>query len=631
MDDLSTLLIQLSTLITHEGFQELESDTVELKPCPASTQDWSERYKSVNALLNSRGGLLILGIKESGQGAQRKYIFTGYNPEAEPKLAELRHIFTDSEKRPLDLTEYLPPPEIHPFLNGRIAIQRVEELPAQRKFALFKGTAYKRILTGDVAVKQPELDRHAEFIEEIAQARELAPLGAESVESIDLDRLNEYILQLNRLQKIESLKPSLAEAASFLERKRFIVDGKLTLLGALVCGAYPGDLLGFRAHVHGYVNVTATGSTAIAQDKQDMIANILPLLELANAYAMRNIQVGIAATQGGSATAQYPETVLRETINNALAHRDYAINKQVVIAIHPDKHIEISNPGRFRDQLLLNLPPNATQVAPLLRVVPETKPRNPRLADVLRVYRKWEGRGIGMSTLVNLSLEDKLNLPYFRFKSDEVTLVLQAGKLLDSRMKELFDSRDAYIQRKLGSFEEFSEEKRLVLAYLIKSEWANAEGKYCVLLTPDNNHAQAIKALEKSGLIARDTRSTDFYPVYVADRLLMSNDFEAELRSIFGNAFDEVPLASRKVLAVIYCYSNFSSRKLVSAKQASFTLWSHGHENQSDIHAFDKFYRSIRRTFNQLEAAGFIQRDKTEKGSGYVLANNLKNTQRLLF
>ena len=63
-------------------------------------------------------------------------------------------------------------------------------------------------------------------------------------------------------------------------------------------------------------------------------------------------------------------------------------------------------------------------------MVPETKPRNPRLADVLRVYSKWEGRGIGMSTLVSLSLENRLDLPYFKFKSDEVTLVLQAGQLI---------------------------------------------------------------------------------------------------------------------------------------------------------------------------------------------------------
>lgn len=631
MNDLTALLTQLGLLIRQSRFEELESDVIEIKPCPANSQDWTEQHKSVNAFLNTRGGILILGIKEVGQGLDRKYVFTGYNPEVESKLANMRGVFTDAERRDLDLTEYLPPPEIQNFLDGRIAIQRVDELPIQRRFVFYKGHAYKRLLTGDHLVKQAELDRHTEFLEEIAQAKELDPIGTEGIECVDLDRLNEYILQLNRLQKIENLKPTLNDALPFLVRKRFLVEDKLTLLGGLVCGAFPGDLLGFRAHVHGYVNAPDR-ETVIVQDKQDMIGNVLPLLQDANAYVLRNIQVGVTTAHGGGVSAQYPEAVLRETINNALAHRDYSINKQVVISITPGKQIEISNPGRFRDQLLLHFPQgNTPKSTPILRVVPETKPRNPRLADVLRVYRKWEGRGIGMSTLVSLCLDNKLNLPYFRFKSDEVTLVLQTGELLDARMKQLFESCDAYIAKKLGSFEELSLEKQTVLAYLIKSEWANSEGKYCVLLTPDNNHAQAIKILEETGLISRDPRSSELYPVYVADRKLITSDFETELRERFGNTFDEAPLMWRRVLTVIYRYNHFNSKRTVSAKQASFALWAGDDNDQSNIHAFDLFYRNIRRTFNQLEKQGFIERESKEGSKGYMLAATLKNTQKSLF
>lgn len=630
MDDLSILLEELAQLVAQARFEELESDTVEFKPCPSTSQDWTERHKSVNAFLNTRGGVLVLGIKETGQGRERRYEVTGYDPTAEAKLLEMRHVFTDADKRNVDVSEYLPPVEIIPFMGSRIAIQRVDEVPADKRFLFYKGKAYRRHLTGDHVVKQPELDRHAEFLEEIAQARELEPLHGEGLDGVDLDRLNEYIIQLNKLQRIENLKPSLQDAVPFLARKRFLIDGKLTVLGGLVCGSYPGDLLGFRAHVHGYVNATKSDSV-IVQDKQDMVANVLPLLEQANAYVMRNIHVGVGTSKGGVASSQYPEAVLRETINNALAHRDYSINKQVVISITPGRQLEISNPGRFRDQLLLTHPQVVSARAPaLLRVVPETKPRNPRLADVLRVYRKWEGRGIGMSTLVNLSLENKLNLPYFKFKSDEVTLVLQAGNLLDERMEELFDSRDAYIAKKLGSFEELSLEKKAVLAYLIKSEWANMEGKYCVLLTSDNNHAQAIKVLEAAGLIERDNRSTELYPVYVADRNLLSDNFETELREIFGNALDDLALLWRKVLAVIYRYNHFSSRRTISAKQASFALWAAEGQDQGDIRSFDSFNRNIRRIFNQLESMGFIERE-TESARGYVLSSNLRNTQRTLF
>ncbi len=123
---------------------------------------------------------------------------------------------------------------------------------------------------------------------------------------------------------------------------------------------------------------------------------------------------------------------MRETVNNALAHRDYSVNKQAIIAIKPGIHIAIRNPGAFRSHLLIESPDHAI---PLRRIIPEAKPRNPKLADVLRVYRKWEGRGIGMATLVNLCLENQIDLPYYRFFSQEVCLHLCAGRLVDERMK----------------------------------------------------------------------------------------------------------------------------------------------------------------------------------------------------
>ena len=632
MDDLTLLFERLQVLIEQERFEELESDTIEFKPCPSTRQSWAERFRSVNAFLNTRGGVLILGIREEGRGSDRRYVVSGYDASAENSLREMRDIFTDSENRSLPLTEFLPPTEVRSFMGHRIAIQRVDALPAQQRFVFYKGEAWKRQLTGDLKVKQHELDKQVELIEEFAHARELVTLGTEGLDSIDLDKLNEYIVQLNRLQKIETLKPSLQDAIPFLERKKFLVDGKLTLLGGLVCGAHPGDLLGFRAHVHGYVSA-ADQNALVTQDKQDMIANVLPLLEQANAYVLRNIQTGISTARGGTVAPQYPEAVLRETINNAIAHRDYSINKQVVVSITPGQKIEITNPGKFRDQLLLNHPSAHLGHSPILRVVPETKPRNPRLANVLRIYNKWEGLGIGMSALVNLSLENRMNLSYFKFKSDEVTLVLQAGQLIDSRMTELFGSRDDYIAKKLGQLDEFTLEKQAVLAYLIKSEWANLEGKYCVLLTPDNNHAQAIKALEGAGLISRDARSHDLYPVYTADRKLLSDNFEVELQQQFGNALDELTLLGRKILSVAYRYTNFSSKRMINANQASFSLWASEGKDQTDIREFDRFNRNVRKIFNLLEKQNFIQRAPANKGKskGYILSASLRGIQRGLF
>ena len=305
--------------------------------------------------------------------------------------------------------------------------------------------------------------------------------------------------------------------------------------------------------------------------------------------------------------------LLRETVNNALAHRDYAIDRQVILAIKPGKHIAIQNPGTFRPQLLIQAPDHPI---PLYRILPEAKPRNPNLADVLRVFRKWEGRGIGMATLVDLCLQNQMDVPFYRLLSDEVRLHVCAGRLLDERMERLFQSFDDYIERKLGGSQLTQEQKR-VLSYLIKSEWHNQKLGYTILLTADNNHFGAILDLERTGLIEKHPEGKINYPVYVVDRVLVGHGYAAELRHILGATFDGLPPFSKQILGVVYRFGKYSKRKAVSAKQASYVLW-YDEDEPGGVAEFDTHYRRVRRTFNKLEKFGYVKRDAPKRG-GYLL------------
>lgn len=89
------VLTHLADLIQRGRFRELETDTIEIKPVPPSQGQWEEHHNSACAFLNTRGGIIILGIKEEAIGPQRRYVFTGWQPHAEQNLKQLRSQFSD--------------------------------------------------------------------------------------------------------------------------------------------------------------------------------------------------------------------------------------------------------------------------------------------------------------------------------------------------------------------------------------------------------------------------------------------------------------------------------------------------------------------------------------------------------
>jgi ATP-dependent DNA helicase RecG len=614
------ILNKLSDLIQQGRFVDLETEGLEIKPVPAEGGEWRERHKSINAFLNTRGGIVILGVKEEGAGRARRYVLGGWKEHAEPNLKEIPKLFTDRKGVVQDLADCFPPMQLREVYGGRVAVLYVDELPADRKFVFYKGAAYKRILTGDHKISDGEVEAQEEFKEEAVHARELQPMPGLTEANLDLTKLNQFIFQLNQPVQVETMKSDLVQARPFLERRCFLKDGAVTILGALVCAQHPGDCLGFRSHVHGYVDVPKQSddvgnATQIVQDKQDFVDNVLQLRELSLGYLLRNIQVGVSTQEGGMSQPQYPSALLRETVNNALAHRDYSIDRQVILAFKPGKHIAIRNPGTFRQRLLIEA---TDDPIPVRRILPEAKPRNPKLADVLRVFRKWEGRGIGMATLVNLCLQDQMDLPYYRLLSEEVCLYLCTGRLLDQHMERLFQSFDGHIEKRLQG-NALSKEQKLVLSYLIKSEWANENLRYTILLTPDNNHFSALLDLERAGLIQKHAASTPNYPIYVSDRVLMNRGCLTELRSMFGTGFDGLDSFVKQILGVVYRFNHYSKAEVVSAKQASYSLWYEGGGGASGgIEQFDSFYRKVRYVFNKLAKDGFFKKKEDGK-RGYLL------------
>ncbi|MEW5939338.1 MAG: RNA-binding domain-containing protein [Chloroflexota bacterium] len=604
MNAAEKILAQIEVCISQNTFEKIETDKVELKDLSGGVS--AELYKSACAFLNAEGGMIIIGIKEDEK--KKAYVFKGYNPEIENALKELPMKFTDQQRRRLDLTSYFPSVEIKDFLSGKVYVVYIEKLDEESKYVFYEGEAYKRKITGDHKLSKQQIDAQNELKEEIRNARELRTVDDSSLDDLDVDKLNEYITRLNREIRIESIKANIPSALSFLTRKSFVRSNQPTLLGLLVCGKNIEDKLGGRCQVDGFVD----SPVHIAANKQVMKDNVLALMERSVGFVQRNIQVGVSFDKSGISIPEYPEQLIRETVNNALAHRDYGIDKFVNVVIKPNESIEIRNPGSFRQEQRLSIN-DAEQNLKIRRIIPIAKARNPRLADILKTFDRWEGRGIGMASLTNASLEDQIGVPYYVLHSEQdISLFIPKGKTHNDKMELWLKSFSGYIQRKLNG-RELTAQEATVLCYFYQSELLNRLERYTILLTPDNNHFVVIDGLESAGLIFRFPQSPDIYPVYFIDRALAQTDFTIPLRELFGRGYDDLKNDYKEVLQTIYQHNHFSAQQSVSAKATGLFLYLKQHSAITDIREYDNFSRKIRNIFRQLEKRGFITRQDNAK------------------
>jgi len=611
MKILDKILLKLEDCIKNNTYEPVETEKVELKPTPSNLKSSDTLIESINAFLNTDGGIIIIGITEDIKN--KKYEFKGYNEDFENALKSFPEIFSDEEGAKLKLDDYLSNYEIRDFFTGRICALYVNRLPDDMKYAFYKGKAWVRKLTGDHLIAADKIQAHKEYKEEIRNSRELLPVNDASLDDFDIDKINEYIQLLNKDYKTETVKPDVQSALPFLTRKKFFISKKVTTLGMLVCGKHVKDFLGWKCQVDGFVDSVYE----VAQDKKSLVDNVIPLMEKSLSYVMKNIQVGVSYEKGGTTKPEYPENLLRETINNALAHRDYSINKYVNITIKPNESIEIRNPGYFKKQLLIE--DNNNEI-PIRRIIPDSKPLNPKLADILKIFDKWEGKARGMSNLVNETLNNKIDLPYYRFYSKEdLGLFLPKGKLVDDEFEILLKSFDGFIEKLLKGGDPLTMEEKAVLAYFYKSENANKKYRHTIMLTPDNNHFSAIERLEKFELIFKHPKSPDLYPVYLVHRQLMKEDYTFELREIFGAALDLLTSDYRNVLSEIYKYNFFNKQVTISANQASTNLFLRKHKSVENIKDFENFKRKVRTIINQLEKGKFIV--KREAKYQYLINN----------
>lgn len=546
---LKSLLSAIEKSIRENIFIDVEQSNIELKDL-SSGNAWTSLKETICAFLNTDGGVVICGIRERN----KQYSFTKFNRNNESNLIDLQSkIFKNDYDLLIDLSSNIAF-DYQPFMGSEVAIIKVSALSEDKKFVKYNGDYYERQLTSDKHISPAKLQRQREYKADLENTKELSFIDKAKLQDLSLDKINKYTALLNAEIKVETTKPSLLKAKPFLSKQYFLIDDKVTTLGMLVCGEDPFHFLSNRAEVDCYYDTSAD----IAVDKKIFRNDVISLMEDTFRYVWGHIKIARTVKDGGRSEPEYPEKMVREMINNALAHRDYTIDGFVTIKIEPNLYMEIKNPGSFKEKIKCLYTETDVPIRRLIPGIPEST--NPKLASVLKVFDRIESQGRGMASLVNAALDNLIDLPYYDIKQDIITLRILSGKLLDESTEIWLKGFDAYIISKLQ--QHLTTQHKAVLAYFYKSELLNRQRYYTILLSEGNNHFAVIDQLKQANLIYEHPVSTEENPIYILDRVLMKADYNTELLSTIGEEYLNYDQSTKEILNIIYRFTTYNKKPL---------------------------------------------------------------------
>lgn len=324
--------------LLHNG----ESSTIEFKRDDIAPQDAA---KAMVALANARGGRLLLGVEDDGS-------VTGL---ARPDIDEwVVTIGRDKIRPPLVPIVEL----VRDVWPGRdVAVVTID--PGYAVHARWHNGALTYYLRVGRQSRQASTEEQGRLQQQRGDVRaELRPVPGLPAGRLDRQRLTHYFsairqqpvpeddagwerLLLNTdfaVQGVQGPVASLAGAVLFAED-----IGRLLPFAGVDCAAVPGRVKDYA------VRERLTVRAPIAPLPGDLGRVDPSLIEQVLAFVRRNTAPTATVGDDGRRVERpsYPDNVVRETVVNAVVHRDYSLTATDVEVTIYDDRLEVVSPGRL--------------------------------------------------------------------------------------------------------------------------------------------------------------------------------------------------------------------------------------------------------------------------------------------
>ncbi|MBI4979991.1 putative DNA binding domain-containing protein [Candidatus Woesearchaeota archaeon] len=370
-----------------------ETQEVELKEgCP----NGHKLTEIICGLANTDGGFLILGVSEKGEikGLQCNL------DKLQQDIANARQSIHSSP--PVSTT-------IHIIEDKKIALVEINKANDKNAHT-YNGAVYVRIGSTTHKLEGQELFDFLKnkqilcFDEQDSEAK---------IENLDENRIKLYLIKRGQPDYLKA-----NNVQEFIISNMFgKLNGKLKLknIAALFFAKEP-----HRWHPQSEVRIVRFSGTEPINIvvQRDFRSDPMENIEQTIAFIRENISKRFIIPENSPRRIEieeYPTSVIREAIVNAVAHRDYYSYDSIQINLFEDR-IEISNPG--------GLPQGLTKEFFGKRSVR----RNPLTYRILREGHYVEGLGLGIPQMRNEMRKAGLRDPEFNFEGGFFVVTLRNAK-----------------------------------------------------------------------------------------------------------------------------------------------------------------------------------------------------------
>jgi len=390
--------------ITEEDLQRLveqgEGQQLEFK---RSLAELETAARTVTAFANTDGGVLIFGVRDSGE-------IVGVDMGKTTKERIVNQI--------TGITDPVVYPSVQLMtLEGfQLIVLQVE--PSENRPHLVKGRAYKRVGASDVQLSRDEYGRL--LLTRAVAAFDRQPVIEASYDDLNEERIRWYLRQRAEKRGIALPDTPLPELLvgmdALIQKDRQFIP---TRAGLLCFGTNPQALI-----PHSQVRVARFKGTSTSHfiDRADLDGTLPEMIDAAEQFIRRNTRLAakIVGFRRREVT-EYPFEAIREAICNAVCHRDYRIAGATIRIMVFDDRVEVNSPG--------GLPPGVT----LANIERKHVLRNPLIANYLYDIFYIEKWGTGIARMRRAMREYGLAEPHLEDLGDffAVTFYGPGDRILD--------------------------------------------------------------------------------------------------------------------------------------------------------------------------------------------------------